>query len=878
MEEKYHPKLLEPKWQQIFEREGLHRAGREPEKKKFYVLEMFPYPSGNLHMGHVRVYVIGDLLARYYRMKGYDVFHPMGFDSYGLPAENAAIRDKIHPRVRTIANIDNVRRQMKRLGLSYDWQREVITSEPDYYRWNQWFFLKMLERDLAYRRKSLANWCTGCKTTLAHEQVLDGRCERCQSPVVQRELPDWALRITRYAEELLQDLDKLVHWPERVVTMQRNWIGRSEGCHLVFPIADGKIEPLRVFTTRADTIFGATYMVLAPEHPAVMQLTTNARRTAVEAFVQRVSRVDKAVRTDAATEKEGAFTGSYATNPFTQERIPIWIANFVLADYGTGAVMSVPAHDQRDFEFAKKYKIPIRVVIQPPPKDGRILSAATLNEAYVEDGVLVDSGPHTGKTSAQARADIGAQAARENLGGPTVNYHLRDWGISRQRYWGTPIPITHCERCGAVPVPYEQLPVLLPPDAPLTGTGEAPLAKVPEFVNTTCPRCGGPAKRDTDTMDTFVDSSWYFARYLDSRETSAPFQRASADRYLPVDIYVGGPEHAVMHLLYFRFWTKVMRDMGLIGIDEPVDRLVTQGMVVRESYWCETHGYRAPANLSDFDSKEPRCVDCSRPVTVRVEKMSKTKLNGISPDSMFDQYGADTARLFCLFAAPPEIDINWSDASVAGCFNFLRRVWTLFVRHQERFALTRQFSGPVDEGKLSPEFVRLHRLVHRTIQRVGRDIEHEFQFNTGIAALMELLNGTKVLEEIQTTGDMAPDDPSERERLHLLGLTLRTLALLLSPFAPHIAEELWESLGLPGRACSQPWPEFDKAATIEDQVTIAVQVNGKMRATVQVARDSAQEELERIARADERVTKWLEGKNIRRVIVVPNRLVNIVAG
>ncbi len=878
MEEKYHPKLIEPAWQQLWEEETLYQAGRELTKKKFYVLEMFPYPSGNLHMGHVRVYVIGDLLARYYRMKGYDVFHPMGFDSYGLPAENAAIRDKIHPRVRTMANIDNVRRQMKRLGLSYDWQREVITSEPDYYRWNQWFFLKMFERDLVYRRKSLTNWCTGCKTTLAHEQVIDGHCERCQSLVVQREIPDWALRITRYAEELLADLDQLTHWPERVVTMQRNWIGRSEGCHLVFPVVGGKTEPLQVFTTRADTIYGATYMVLAPEHPAVRRLTTDAQRVVVEEFVQRVSRVDKAVRTDAATEKEGVWTGSLVVNPFTHERIPLWIANFVLADYGTGAVMSVPAHDQRDFDFAKKYNIPIRVVIQPPPEDGRTLTTETLSEAYVDDGVLVDSGPHTGKTSAQARSDIGAQAAEQHLGGPTVNYHLRDWGISRQRYWGTPIPILHCERCGVVPVPYEQLPVLLPPDAPLTGTGEAPLAKVPEFVNTTCPRCGGPAKRDTDTMDTFVDSSWYFARYLDPHETTVPFRRSSADRYLPVDIYVGGPEHAVMHLLYFRFWTKVMRDLGLVGVDEPVDRLVTQGMVVRESYWCETHGYRAPAGVNGLDSKEPTCTECGRTVMVRIEKMSKTKLNGVSPDSMFDRYGADTARLFCLFAAPPEVDINWSDAGVAGCFNFLRRVWTLFARHQERFALMRNLTGPINEDVLSPEFVGLHRLIHRTIQRVGRDIEHEFQFNTAIAALMELLNGTKILDAISAPGAPAVNNPVGIEQVRLLGFTLRTLTLLLSPFAPHMAEELWKVLGLPGRACSQPWPEFIQAATIEDQVTIAVQVNGKVRATLQAARDSTQEDLERLARTDERVAKWLAGKNIRRVIVVPNRLVNIVVG
>jgi leucyl-tRNA synthetase len=616
-------------------------------------------------------------------------------------------------------------------------------------------------------------------------------------------------------------------------------------------------------------------MVLAPEHPLVARITSPQKKAEVEAFVLRMSRIDKAVRTDVSTEKEGVWTGAWAVNPFTKEDIPIWIANFVLADYGTGAVMSVPAHDQRDFEFAKRFGIPIRVVIQPA--SGARLELSTMKEAFVLDGVLDHSGPHTGKTSAQARTDIGAQARQEGSGGPTVNYHLRDWGISRQRYWGTPIPMIHCPRCGIVPVPYEQLPVLLPADAPITGTGEPPLAKVPEFVNTQCPKCQGPARRDTDTMDTFVDSSWYFARYLDPREQTLPFTRASADRWLPVDIYVGGPEHAVMHLLYFRFWTRVMRDLGLLAIDEPVRRLVTQGMVVRNSYWCEEHHYRAADGIRG-EGPDARCSACNKPLTIRLEKMSKSKLNGVSPEAMFEEYGADTARLFCLFAAPPEKDIEWSDAGVAGCFGFLKRIWTLLVRHRQRFPLCQGLGGPVDEAPLSEELRAFHRLVHRTIERVTHDIEKEYQFNTAISALMELLNAAKALEALPDPDAGLPEDPGGREGYRLLGWTLRSLTLLLCPFAPHFAEEAWESMGLPGRASEQAWPDYDPARTRQDTVQIAVQVNGKLRATVEVARSASQQELEAAARDDQRVKKWIENKPVRRVIVVPGRLVNIVVG
>jgi leucyl-tRNA synthetase len=875
MEDKYHPKLIESKWQKKWESEEIFKAGREPSKPKFYVLEMFPYPSGNLHMGHVRVYVIGDVLARYYRMKGCDVLHPMGWDSFGLPAENAAMRDGIHPKTRTYQNIDSVRRQMNMLGLSFDWERELATSDPEYYRWNQWFFLKMYERGLVYRRESLANWCTGCMTVLANEQVVDGQCERCKKPVVQRQIPDWAFRITDYAEELLNDLNRLEFWPDRVVAMQRNWIGRSEGCNLQFPVKGDVVEPLDIFTTRSDTVYGATYMVLAPEHPAVSKLTSDGQRIEVEKFIQKMSVVDKAVRTDVNTEKEGVWTGSFAINPFTKEEIPIWIANFVLAGYGTGAVMSVPAHDQRDFEFAKKYELGVRVVIQPDQKDLPQLNAEEMSEAFVDDGRLVDSGVHSGKSSAQAREDIASQARQEGKGGATVGYHLRDWGISRQRYWGTPIPIVYCEKCGMVAVDEKSLPVELPADAPITGTGEAPLAKVEEFVNTSCPKCGGPAKRETDTMDTFVDSAWYFARYLDPKNDKAPFSKELADHWLPLDIYVGGPEHAVMHLLYFRFWTKVMRDLGLTSIDEPASRLLTQGMVVRESYYCEEHGYRAIEEIDEQNTKQPKCVECGRQLEVRVEKMSKTKLNGVAPEEMCNEYGADTARLFGLFAAPPEKDIEWSDSGVAGCYNFLRRVWTLYHRFQSCFEVIRELDGPVDESLLSSDLIAFHRLVHRTIARVTNDIEKELQFNTAIAALMEMLNAAKVFDSLPMTGSR-PTDSKDLEGFRLLGFGLRTMALLLCPLAPHFVEEIWESLGMQGRASLQPWPEFDPNATVDDKIKIAVQVNGKVRSTIEVDKDASKETLEAEAKADQKVSKWIEGKEIRRVIVVPARLVNIV--
>src|SRR5512138_1579181 len=696
MNERYEPQSIEPRWQRRWEEAGVFRAGRRPQGEKRYVLEMLTYPSGAMHMGHGRVYTIGDALARFLRMRGYDVIHPIGFDALGLPAENAAIKDGRHPGERTRENIVSFRAEMKKLGYSFDWEREISTCDPEYYRWNQWFFVRMLEQGIAYRREGKANWCTGCNTVIANEQVVDGdRCERCESPVVEKVIPEWAFRITAFAQELLDGLDRLTEWPERITTMQRNWIGKSVGAEVDFAVPGA--GPIKVFTTRVDTIYGCTYVVLAPEHPLVERVTVAERRAEVRAFVERMKKTDAAERTGENAPKEGVFTGAYAVNPYDGEQVPVWIANFVLAEYGTGAVMSVPAHDQRDFEFARKYRLPIRVVIQPA-KGEKLPAGDALAQAFTEDGVLDASGPYTGLASAAAREKMSEAARAKGFGQPTVRWHLRDWGFSRQRYWGTPIPIVYCEDHGAVPVPEKDLPVVLPEKAIITGTGEPPLAKVPEFLNTTCPRCGKPARREVETMDTFVDSSWYYARYLSPKDATRPFDPEAAKRWLPIDVYVGGPEHAVMHLLYFRFWHRVMHRLGLVQEPEPCQRLVTQGIV------------------NGPDGK----------------KMSKRWGNVVTPGPMVAKYGADTLRLFILFAAPPEKDIDWSDEQVDGLFRFLSRVWRLFHARQDCF-----------EAALAGargDFLELRRRTHRTIKRVTEGIESELKFNTGIAALMELVN------------------------------------------------------------------------------------------------------------------------------------------
>ncbi len=828
MNERYEPKSIEPRWQKRWDETGVFKAGRRPGAEKRYVLEMFPYPSGAMHMGHARVYTIGDALARLLRMRGYDVLHPMGFDALGLPAENAALKDGRHPAERTRENIVAFRQDMQRVGYAFDWAREFATCDPEYYRWNQWFFLRMLEKGIVYRRQGKANWCTGCNTVIANEQVVDDNvCERCSSPVVEKVIPEWAFRITDYADDLLAGLDGLRDWPERITTMQRNWIGRSEGAEVDFAV-DGGAGPIRVFTTRVDTIFGCTYVVLAPEHPLTARLTTPDRKAEVDAFVARMATTDAALRTGEDAPKEGAFTGSYAVNPYSGEKVPVWIANFVLAGYGTGAVMSVPAHDQRDFEFARKYALPVRVVVQPAGGD-RLPAGELLEKAFTDDGILDASGPFTGLPSAEARRRMSALAKEKGFGAPSVKYHLRDWGFSRQRYWGTPIPVVYCPDHGAVGVRDADLPVLLPDEAIITGTGEPPLAKVPAFVNTTCPTCGKPARRETETMDTFVDSSWYYARYLSPRDAERPFGQAEARRWLPVDVYVGGPEHAVMHLLYFRFWHRVMEQLGLVFEKEPVKRLVTQGIV----------------NGPDG------------------RKMSKRWGNVVQPGPIVDRFGADTMRMFMLFAAPPEKDIDWSDEQVEGMFRFLSRVWRIFHARQETFLVPDRAladaAGP---------FLELRRKTHRTIKRVTEGLEGDLKFNTSIAALMELVNE---LYAIEPASD--PDRAAVKE-------ALVAVAMLLAPFAPHVAEELWHEVLGPGvrdqLLAEAPWPSYDAALVVADVVTVAVQVNGKLRGEIQVPLAAGEAEVRALAEQEDRVKAHLAGKSVRKVVFVPRRLINFV--
>ncbi len=836
MNERYEPKSIEPRWQERWAGAKVFQAGRRAGAGRKYVLEMFPYPSGAMHMGHARVYTIGDALARHLRMKGHDVLHPIGFDALGLPAENAALKDGKHPGERTRENIVGFRADLKSMGYSFDWDREVSTCEPEYYRWNQWFFLKMLERDLVYRRTGRANWCTSCLTVLANEQVVDdSRCERCGAPVVEKVIPEWAFRITAYADSLLEGLDRLTEWPERITTMQRNWIGKSVGAEVDFGVA-GSSRKVRVFTTRLDTIYGCTYAVLAPEHPLVEKVTAPDRRDDVRAFVERMRRTDVAERTGEGAPKEGVFTGAHAVNPYSGEKVPLWIANFVLAEYGTGAVMSVPAHDQRDLEFARKYGLPVRVVIQPAPGEP-LPSGDALAAAFTEDGVTRGSGEFSGLASEEARARMAAHAGKEGFGEPSVKWHLRDWGFSRQRYWGTPIPIVYCDAHGAVPVPEKDLPVVLPEKAIITGTGEPPLAKVPEFVAATCPRCGGPARRETETMDTFVDSSWYYARYLSPKDETRPFDPEMARLWLPVDVYVGGPEHAVMHLLYFRFWHRVMRDLGLTREEEPCRRLVTQGIV----------------NGPDG------------------RKMSKRWGNVVQPGPMVERFGADTMRLFMLFAAPPEKDIDWSDEQVEGLYRFLSRVWRIFHARQDCFSAP-DLAGPRAPAPTS-EFHELRRKTHRTIKKVTEgfgDGPNDLKFNTGIAALMELVNDLYALE---------PRAEAERAAVRE---ALVALATLLAPFAPHAAEELWhEVLGPSARdrlLAEAPWPSFDPALVAADTVTIAVQVNGKLRGQVQAAAGAGEAEVRALAEKEERVQAHMAGKPVRKVVFVPKRLINFVVG
>ena len=823
VEDRYRFQEIEPKWRQQWEAADLYATPDFSDRPKYYCLVMFPYPSGKLHMGHVRNYAIGDVVARYKRMQGYDVLHPMGWDAFGLPAENAAIQHGIHPADWTRDNINAMREQLKHLGVSYDWRREVATCHPGYYRWTQWLFLKFFEHGLAYKKKAPVNWCPSCATVLANEQVVGGGCERCKTPVERRELEQWFLRITAYTERLLEDLKKLAGWPDKVKIMQENWIGKSKGAEIDFPLV-GREGALRVFTTRPDTLYGVTYMVLAPEHPLVEELTSPERRREVREFVARAKNLGELARTAGEAEKEGIFTGAHCINPLTGEEVPILVANYVLMEYGTGCVMGVPAHDQRDFEFARKYGLPIRVVIQP---EGETLDPATMQRAYEDEGRLVNSGPFNGLPNVGAMNAITQYLQEQGFGGPRVNYRLRDWLISRQRYWGAPIPIVYCDACGTVPVPEDELPVLLPYDVAFKPTGESPLTGCPEFVNTTCPRCGGPARRETDTMDTFICSSWYYYRYTSPREETAPWRQDVVDRWLPVDQYIGGVEHAILHLLYSRFFTKFLRDTGLVKCEEPFTNLLTQGMVLKDG-----------------------------------AKMSKSKGNVVSPEDIMARYGADTGRLFILFAAPPERDLEWSDQGVEGCYRFLQRVWRLVNAVADEVK-----DAPAAPAKAAGVNLEMRRLVHRTVYRVTRDIEERFGFNTAISAIMELVNGMYQFVDRVPVVDRDPAVTRE---------AVEKLLLLLAPFAPFIAEELWERTGHAASIHKQAWPAYEEALLEEEQVTIVVQINGRVRERMVVPADLSPEDMQQVVLGQPRVQKLIAGKKIVKIVPVPKKLVNIV--
>jgi leucyl-tRNA synthetase len=848
-DERYDAQRVEEKWFQRWQQDAsLYAAEPDSTKKKYYVAEMLPYPSGALHMGHVRNYAIGDALARYMWMNGYNVLHPMGWDSFGLPAENAAIQNNMPPRQWTLGNIANMKAQMKRLGFAYDWSREVTTCFPEYYRWNQWFFLKFHEMGLAYRKKSKVNWCPKCATVLANEQVVNGCCWRHEStPVEQRELEQWFLRITKYTDELLRDLDKLGGWPEKVRTMQRNWIGRSEGTLVDFKLSDSGPagatgaagSTISVFTTRVDTIYGATSVQLAPQHPLIADLAS--ANTELRAKVDQLiaeQRKAREVGDIGEIEKHGVFTGRYAINPFNDEKVPIWVANYILMDYGTGAIMSVPAHDERDYEFAKKYNIDIRLVIVPIADDPEETVAEPPLPFTTFKGSLINSGPFSGLTCEEAIKRMSGHAEKNGFGKATVTYRLKDWGISRQRYWGTPIPMLYCEKDGIVPVPEKDLPVILPENMDSTLTGGSPLSRVPEFVNTTCPKCGGPARRETDTMDTFVDSSWYFYRYTDAHNDRAPFDPEIAKYWFPIDQYIGGVEHAILHLIYSRFWTKAMRDLGLIKNDEPVEHLFTQGMVT----------YQGAA-------------------------MSKSRGNVVSPDEMVARFGADAARLYVLFAAPPDRDLDWQDSGIEGIQRFLSRVYRFVVRNKPSVETLLATSPPPSSGppaaaaSLPPQARAIQRKLHQTIKRVSDDFQGRWHFNTCIAAIMELVNVLYGAEDAIAKNSIPTP---------LLAEVQRDLVLLLAPFAPYLAHELWEMLGEEGSLLKAPWPKYDAALAKEEELEVPVQVNGKLRSLIVVPADSTEDFVVERALADEKIKSAIADKQIVKKIYVPGKLLNIV--
>jgi len=822
VEDRYDPQEIEPKWQARWAEQGIYRTSEDSPRPKFYCLEMFPYPSGDVHVGHVRNYSIGDAIARYRRMQGYNVLYPMGFDAFGQPAEQAAVKRHEHPAKWTYECMDRMRAQFARLGNSYDWDREVVTSDPDYYRWNQWFFLKLLERGLAYRANAPVNWCPICEFVLSDEEAAGGKCWRCGGPVAKQQREQWFFRITQYADRLLDDLEQLTEWPERVRTMQANWIGRSQGVEFELEVV-GREERIRVFTTRIDTLFGVTYVVLAPEHPLVDSLVSADQREAVVAYRAQVASRTNVERISEAT-KDGVPLGVDAINPANGERVPIWIADYVLLEYGTGAIMAVPAHDQRDFEFAHANRLPIRVVIQP---EGAALDPATMVEAYTGDGMQLNSEQFDGLPNREAMVRIAEWLESRGAGRRVINYRLHDWLVSRQRYWGTPIPIIYCDGCGIVPVPEPDLPVVLPPDLPFTGTASM-LAETKSFVETTCPQCGGPARRETDTMAQWIESCWYFLRYTDPHNGQTPFSREQADKWMPVDQYFGGIEHAVLHLLYSRFFTKVLFDLGLIGFQEPFVRLFTHGMVLQDG-----------------------------------AVMSKSR-GGVAPEEVITRYGADALRTYILFMAPPGQEVDWQEGGIEGISRFLNRVWRAVGAHAEHF-------DPEWRGKVaplaSPTALALRRTTNQTIRRVESDLER-FHFNTAISALMEMVNAMTEISAEANSPDLAPAYSEACE----------SLALLLAPFAPHLAEQLWARLAKQDSVHLAAWPAWDEAAAREEEVTIVLQVNGKLRDRLSVAPGTPKEQLEAQAVTSPKVQPYLKGKQIRQVIVVPDRLVNIVLG
>jgi leucyl-tRNA synthetase len=869
MDERYNPSEIEARWQGRWAAEDAFKAKTDPDRPKYYLLEMFPYPSGKIHMGHVRNYTIGDVVARYKTMQGFNVLHPMGWDAFGMPAENAAIANDTHPAKWTYANIDAMRSQLKQMGFSYDWDREIATCRPEYYRWEQWLFLKMYAEGMAYRKESYVNWCEPCQTVLANEQVEAGMCWRCGKPVRQKKLSQWFFRITDFAEDLLEHCDQLPGWPEKVTTMQKNWIGKSVGAEIRFPIENSETV-ISVFTTRHDTVFGATFMCLAPEHPLVPELCAGTAQAAeVAAFVEKIAGQDRSSIALETYEKEGVWTGAHCINPMNGRRMPIYTANFALMEYGTGAVMSVPAHDQRDFEFARKYDLPIVVVVQQADAP---LDADTMEAAQPADGVMVNSGMYDGMPNRDAMDAIATYLEENDLGKATVNFRLRDWGISRQRYWGAPIPMIHCEDCGIVPVPEADLPIVLPEDADLLAGGRSPLPTLAAFKRTTCPQCGrSDARRDTDTMDTFVESSWYFDRYCSPHCDMGMFNPKDVDYWMPVDQYIGGVEHAILHLLYSRYFTRVLNHFGLVKFKEPFTRLLTQGMVCKETMTCPEHGFLYPAEVVDQGDTGLTCAKCGLPVSLgRVEKMSKSKNNVIDPQELLSQYGADTTRLFCLFAAPPERDLEWSDQGVEGSARFLNRVWRLVSAWLPRIREAAPYDGGLDDlsETLRPVFAKTHAV----IKKVTSDIEERFHFNTAISAIMELVNTLYTVEEAADPSGTATTSDTDR----VMRFALENVVLLLSPLVPHFCEEIWAALGKDRSVIKAPWPVHDEAALIKAETTIVVQVNGKLRGRFLAPVDSDREALREAALADEKVAKFTTGKTIRKVIVIPNKLVNIV--